>query len=903
MNKRYAFFDGQKSYPILDDTPGLWNYFSNAPRQEVDILYAKVSAVFRAFNLKANTVGNMPFTLTHLKTGEEFDNSASWENKVKFMHQPSELFRLDTLSYMMTNTVYNLITKDILGRKDKRLLNAIPGAFTPQTDPVTGNLTWVERRIGSGIEKYNPEGTLIGGDATSPRLIRMWRLDHTTEVLPSPNTEALAVTNAAGIIYHADTWIQHFFARGGVVPMIIGMKGAVTKERKEEVGKSFTKWYLGLADRFRNIFYPINADTLDVQKVGSGIEELKDNVVYEQALKNIAAGTGMPLSLLMANSANYATAKEEKATWYENDIIPLCNWMAYGYNEQVFHPLNLHLEFRPETLDPNQEDETERATALSTYGDALAKYPTYELLIGMAETLGLELSDGFKLAAEEYYKQDKGSVTEEGKPAQTNGVIVAGGAEGIQQQALNGAQVSSLVEVLNLVASGQLPRSSAVELIVAAFPVTREMAESILGEIGQGFEPEKPAPKENPIPPKRDTQAESGFEDEETEEEEEKTVKSAEVSAMIALRIPDPIREEIAAKYPFVDAETLDNLHITLIYLGDSRTLNKIDMIRAASDFAACQSPIKGTLQGLARFVNGTETDPLVCTFDSPQMPQVYTALASCLEVYRIPYRREHGFIPHMTLAYIPADSEMPIDTIEPIEINFSEIYLVDGGEWFAIPLTGYDNKTAWRPSLDELEELRVWREVALRKQKKGESLDFEYEPHHGGVHADLAAKVKAKLAAAQSPEDVKMAFVIEETVTPAPVYSTHTIEPDPSILALAESINRLAEVYREPQEVKAVEPVAPMIPNVNITMPNISLTAQMPEQGTVIVNVPEQPAPVVNVEVQPTPIEITNEVQAPSVEIKNEMPQPKVVVMDNGPKDIKIERNRDGKITGAKVE
>jgi 2'-5' RNA ligase len=373
---------------------------------------------------------------------------------------------------------------------------------------------------------------------------------------------------------------------------------------------------------------------------------------------------------------------------------------------------------------------------------------------------------------------------------------------------------------------------------------------------------------------------------------------------MIALRIPDPIREEIAAKYPFVDTETLDNLHITLIYLGDSRTLNKIDMIRAASDFAACQSPIKGTLQGLARFVNGTETDPLVCTFDSPQMPQVYTALASCLEVYRIPYHREHGFIPHMTLAYIPADAEMPIDTIEPIEINFSEIYLVDGSEWFAIPLTGYDNKTAWRPSLDELEELRVWREVALRKHKKGESLDFEYEPHHGGVHADLAAKVKAKLLTAGSPEDVKLAFVIEETTTPAPVYtrSTQTIEPDPSIMALAESINRLAEVYREPQEVKAVEPV-PVAP-----INNFTLIAQMPaqEQPPITFSPVIQPSEVINqnnIEVQPTPIEITNEVQAPSVEVKNEMPQPKVVVMNNGIEHIKIEKDKNGKITGATVD
>ena len=154
-NKVYFFDNSSKAYSVLDDTPGLWTYFSNAPRQEIDVLYAKVSAVFRAFNLKANTVGNMPFVLTHLKTGEEYDSSASWENKIKFLPNPSELLRLDTLSYMHTNTVYNLVTRDILGRKDKHLVNTVPSAFTPVTDPITGNLMHVERRVGVGVEKYD----------------------------------------------------------------------------------------------------------------------------------------------------------------------------------------------------------------------------------------------------------------------------------------------------------------------------------------------------------------------------------------------------------------------------------------------------------------------------------------------------------------------------------------------------------------------------------------------------------------------------------------------------------------------------------------------------------------------------------------------------------------------------
>jgi hypothetical protein len=215
------------------------------------------------------------------------------------------------------------------------------------------------------------------------------------------------------------------------------------------------------------------------------------------------------------------------------------------------------------------------------------------------------------------------------------------------------------------------------------------------------------------------------------------------------------------------------------------------------SEFAQFQSPIKGTLQGLARFVNGTERDPLVVTFDSPQMPRLYTGLAGCLDGYHIPYHKEHGFIPHMTLAYIPAEAEMPIDSIEPIEINFSEIYLVDGNEWLPIVLTGYENKTKWTPSLDEIKEISTWHDIALRHLKKAGNLaEFDYLPHHGGVPAEYGDAVKAKLATAQTPEDVRAAFDVAADVTPAPAYKTD--EVNPATLALAESINKLAEVYKE---------------------------------------------------------------------------------------------------------
>lgn len=67
--------------------------------------------------------------------------------------------------------------------------------------------------------------------------------------------------------------------------------------------------------------------------------------------------------------------------------------------------------------------------------------------------------------------------------------------QNVQQQALNGAQVTSLVDIVVQVAAGALPRESAVQMIVLAFNVKPEDAEKILGSAGNGFEPKQPEPK------------------------------------------------------------------------------------------------------------------------------------------------------------------------------------------------------------------------------------------------------------------------------------------------------------------------------------------------------------------------------------------------------------------------
>ncbi|MFC0275596.1 phage portal protein [Enterococcus devriesei] len=63
------------------------------------------------------------------------------------------------------------------------------------------------------------------------------------------------------------------------------------------------------------------------------------------------------------------------------------------------------------------------------------------------------------------------------EPGETNQL-----GQTVQQVSLNGAQITSLVNIVQAVASGKLPRSSALEMITAAFPFDEEKAKQILGD-------------------------------------------------------------------------------------------------------------------------------------------------------------------------------------------------------------------------------------------------------------------------------------------------------------------------------------------------------------------------------------------------------------------------------------
>jgi hypothetical protein len=378
MPKQLFYGNGQTVKNILfpQYPNSAWNFTTGDPDSEhgqVD-LYASVAAVFRAVNLTATMTSAIPFAV--MKGKQDVDISSEWTNYVGFMPNPTELIRLWRMSLFVTNTAYGFMEQ---GKGYKNLRYIVPSTITPKVDPNQG-LVGFTRTLGTVHTDY-PLDPL--------RIFHIWRLDHTTELLPSKHSEFEACMAAAGVLYWSDHFTKIFFERGGV-RQFFAFGDVPEKQERERIEGVITRLMTGATKYLAKVF---NAQNFDIKQIGDGVDALADSDIYHNKLSDIAIAAGMPLSLLLANSASYATAITEYKAWFDTTITPWCTFMAEAMNERLFTPLGLHFEFRPEITDPGQEDEVTRAGAYKTYVDAGMLPSIAAQIVGLELPQGVEFED------------------------------------------------------------------------------------------------------------------------------------------------------------------------------------------------------------------------------------------------------------------------------------------------------------------------------------------------------------------------------------------------------------------------------------------------------------------------------------------------------------------------------
>jgi 2'-5' RNA ligase len=149
-----------------------------------------------------------------------------------------------------------------------------------------------------------------------------------------------------------------------------------------------------------------------------------------------------------------------------------------------------------------------------------------------------------------------------------------------------------------------------------------------------------------------------------------------------------------------ITVEPIDQLHLTLAYLGDAASYTDDDLDQVAALLGAWTSgryPLTGQVAGGAIFTTDydeTETSgAAVVLADVPGLAAFRTYLSDLLDGYGFPPVSLHDFQPHVTLAYgpVPALSAATADRGQPptVPLLFDSLLLVAGLRVWRFPLTG----------------------------------------------------------------------------------------------------------------------------------------------------------------------------------------------------------------------
>ena len=391
MKNKSLLFDGKglKSVDLWGDNLDGWTVFSGEGKVTADEAYYKlIPTLYRAVQIVSYYISSMPFALMKGKT--EYDTSAEWKNKVGFMPNPFTTLQLVAASLEIAGRCYLFRERNIAMTKE--LFYCLPDSVKVKIKDGKHEIEYFERSVtgmSAPIKYTDPEKDFV----------YFWLPDPYVEMGPANNYPAKAAMDACGVLLNMDLFAANFFEHGAVKVTLLTVTGQPAESERQKLAD----WWKRVVSGVKNAFgaQVISADAVKPIVIGEGIKELEGVTVSQEKREDIAIALGIPMSILFAGAANYATAQQDELNFLNMTIIPLCTFIESILNEQLFEPLGLEWHFLPETLDAMQEDETSRSAALGQLTGA-----GVPLLMAM-DILGYELEDDQRAELEKAEEEKK----------------------------------------------------------------------------------------------------------------------------------------------------------------------------------------------------------------------------------------------------------------------------------------------------------------------------------------------------------------------------------------------------------------------------------------------------------------------------------------------------------------
>ena len=142
------------------------------------------------------------------------------------------------------------------------------------------------------------------------------------EVGPAVNYPAKAAADACGVLLNMDLFAANFFEHGAVKVTLLTVTGKPAEAETAEVKRlveAGSDWH---EERIRSEGYQCGYGKPIV--IGEGMKELENVTIGEEKREEIAIAMGIPMSNIIRQCANYATAQQDELNFLNQTIIPLC---------------------------------------------------------------------------------------------------------------------------------------------------------------------------------------------------------------------------------------------------------------------------------------------------------------------------------------------------------------------------------------------------------------------------------------------------------------------------------------------------------------------------------------------------------------------------------------------------
>jgi HK97 family phage portal protein len=352
------------TYKTITNVPGWVEMLtSDGVPDSVATLYKRVPIFFRAVQLRCDALASVP---VKIYKGE--DKEVEWPYPTKL----GELLWRWEASCLLSGAAFGEIITNKTGyRKDVRYRN--PFDMTVKYDQ--GVITF----------KQNSSGASWANDLNTGKyeMVYISEYDPSQDILPGVGA-GIASKIDAKLLYAISKFPEMYF-EGGAMP--VTLLGIDTNDRNEI--ERVQNWFKRSATAIKNAFRVVGmrAGSITATTLTPPLKDLAFPELDTIAKKNIAMAFGIKQTLLDSEAANYATAQEDRLSFYEDTIKPRARMFEDALNTQLLARDGMRLEFKFEELDIFQEDEGDRAELLNKL--VLAAIPI-ELALDLA---GYTLTD------------------------------------------------------------------------------------------------------------------------------------------------------------------------------------------------------------------------------------------------------------------------------------------------------------------------------------------------------------------------------------------------------------------------------------------------------------------------------------------------------------------------------